>query len=172
MGAATPPLPRRGVRLYPWLRPLMKSREASLLSPYPLNRNLIQHDIGDGTIAGLPCLCLSDRSHDIHSLDNLSKHRVLAVQVRRGSQRDEELAAIRIRSRIGHRENAFSVVLQLWMNFIREPIARTPHSRSRGIAALNHESIDHPVEDDPIVERFSPNGLPGSRILPFLRSIR
>jgi len=92
---------------------------------------------------------------------------VLAVQVWGRHMSDEELAAIRVRARVSHREDAwlgeFSPVLELVgkriVNFLSLEIKSTnpfvfraaPASTSR-VTTLNHEIIDDPVESYSVVE--------------------
>lgn len=42
----------------------------------------------------------------VHALHELSEDSVPAIEVRRGPEGDEELRAVRVRSRVGHRQQA------------------------------------------------------------------
>src|SRR5207245_9798136 len=68
----------------------------------------------------------------------------------RVSRDDEELAAVRIRSGIGHRQRPTLdlVVVEL----VLERVARAARPGSGRVSALNHEVLDHAVEDDAVVE--------------------
>ncbi len=63
---------------------------------------------------------------------------------------DEELAAVRIRTRVGHRQCPPSVLAR--HRLVGEAVAGPSAAGAGRIAALNHESFDNPVEDDAVVE--------------------
>ena len=71
--------------------------------------------------------------------------------MRGGSQGDEELPAVGIRPSVCHGEDAGLVVPQLWMELVCERISRAADAFPEWIAALNHESVDHAVEDHAVV---------------------
>ena len=62
-------------------------------------------------------------------------------------ERDEELAAVRVRPRVGHREDAGLVVAQLRVELVGELVAGAAGALPERIAALDHEAVDHAVED-------------------------
>ena len=64
---------------------------------------------------------------------------------------NEKLAAIRARTCIGHGENARTIVLEAGVHFIFEAVTGAATASSRGIAALDHELLDHAVEGDAII---------------------
>ena len=65
--------------------------------------------------------------------------------------RDKELAAVGARSGIGHGKRAGSVG-QVLFAFISKVIARTTAAGACGIASLDHEVGNYPMEDNAIVE--------------------
>jgi hypothetical protein len=67
---------------------------------------------------------------------------------------NEELTAIRIRPRIGHTDGVFAIVFEVAVEFVFEvfaPDGRAARAVSVGIARLDHEVLDHAMEDDTIV---------------------
>mmetsp|Transcript_34881 Transcript_34881/g.96257 ORF Transcript_34881/g.96257 Transcript_34881/m.96257 type:complete len:374 (+) Transcript_34881:339-1460(+) len=79
---------------------------------------------------------------------------MLAVEPRARHSRDEELRAICIRAGIGHRQCERSVVLQSPMELVLElatPNAFSACAIALRVAALDHEALDHPVEDRVVV---------------------
>src|SRR6188768_3855868 len=56
------------------------------------------------------------------SLDYFAKHAVTVVQMQRGREGDEKLAAVRVRPCVGHRQDAAFGVAQVGMEFIFETI--------------------------------------------------
>jgi len=56
------------------------------------------------------------------------------------------------------------------MELVAEFVARPAGSGAEGIAALNHESGDHAMEDQAVIEGLL-HLLPASRIGPFLRPL-
>src|SRR5207244_9007620 len=85
---------------------------------------------------------------------NLAETGVTIVEVRRRRERDEELPAVGVRAAIGHRHDAGLVVPQLRMELVREVIAGPADALAERIAALDHESVDHPMKDRPVVVRL------------------
>ena len=75
---------------------------------------------------------------------------MLPIQPRRRRQRDEELAAIRIRPRVGHAEHARARVLERGADLVLECVAKDGRAAAAGacrVAALGHEAGDYAVED-------------------------
>src|SRR4051812_37575771 len=85
---------------------------------------------------------------------------------------DEELRTIRPRSGVRHREQARLVELQLGRELVLEAITGVAGADAQGIAALDHESGDHAVEDQTIVKRLLLDPLAGLRVLPGTRATR
>jgi len=99
-------------------------------------------------------VALSDGVHDLLILVTVdgAEDGVLAVKPWRGDMGDEELATVRSGSRIGHREEAWAVVLEAGSKLIGEFVSGTSHSSAGRIAALDHKIGDHAVEGDAVVE--------------------
>src|SRR5262245_24566359 len=125
--------------------------EAQSASRHPFNCDLIHDDVRNGTISGLGW-CLADLSNDVHSIADLSKYRMPAVQVWSRHQCNEELTAIRVGSGVRHRKDTFRVVLQLGMKLVGKLISGSAASGACGISALDHETVDHSVEYDAVIE--------------------
>ena len=65
--------------------------------------------------------------------------------------RDEELAAVGARTRVGHGQDAGDVVFEVGRAFVGKLVARTTGAGALGAAALDHEIIDHAVENEIVV---------------------
>ena len=66
--------------------------------------------------------------------------------------RDEELAPIRVRSGVRHREYSRRVMPQRSVELIGEAVSGTTCACASGIPSLCHEAGNNPVERGPIVE--------------------
>lgn len=73
------------------------------------------------------------------------------VEERSGHGGDEKLRAIGAGACIGHRENAWLVVTELWVEFIGKLVAWTAATCFSRVTALEHEAINHAVESDVVV---------------------
>src|SRR4029077_20134624 len=83
---------------------------------------------------------------------HLAKDGVAPVQMRRGSERDEELRPIRVGAGIRHREDAGTVVAPLGTQLVGEVVAGSTTAGPGGIAALGHEPANDPVKRGAVVE--------------------
>ena len=81
---------------------------------------------------------------------------------------DEELRAIRVRTRIRKSQSAWQIKLQAGCIFVFKGIAGTALTIRQRIASLNHEISNHAVKGKSIVERFALFLGVGDRIAPFL----
>src|SRR5579872_773215 len=91
----------------------------------------------------------------LHALGDDAPDRVVAVQVRRFVEADEELAVGRVWVvGPGHRADAAHVRLGRELR-AQIRLRRAARARARWVAALGHESWNHPVEHDPVVEPFA-----------------
>lgn len=78
-----------------------------------------------------------------------------------GRVRNEELARVRVRPVVGHRDHAALVVFQPVPELVLElarPDRLTALARARRVARLHDESLDVPVEDGPVVVVASAQG--------------
>src|SRR3954451_2944844 len=134
-----------------WSRPLYLS-PASPAGAAVLLGDLegLDADVVGGLVARVGRLAL-DRVDDLHALDDLAEDRVLAVEPRRLAGRDqEELRAVGVRARVGHRQRAaHDLVL---VDLVLELVAGATGAGALRAAALDHEVADHAVEDQPVVE--------------------
>src|SRR5215211_1733649 len=92
-----------------------------------------------------------DRVDCIHPVGDAAEYGVLAVEPRRlGGGNDEELRAVRVRPRVGHRERAaHDLVL---VDLVLERVPRSARPGALRAPALDHELGDRAVEDEPVVE--------------------
>src|SRR5580658_7186684 len=88
---------------------------------------------------------------DVLALDYFAKNGVAIVEMSRGGDGDKKLAPIGVRSGVGHGEFSGFRMLQGWMEFIGEGVARTAAPVSAGAAALDHELRNHAVESQAVV---------------------
>src|SRR6185503_11226216 len=105
------------------------------------------------------------------ALDQFAEDAMAVVEMQRRPEGDEKLAAVGVRSRVGHGEYAALGVAQVGMKFIVEPIARTAGAVAERVAALNHEARNDPVKNRAVVKRPL-DLLAGLGIDPFLGSGR
>ena len=83
---------------------------------------------------------------------DLTEDGVAVVQVRGRSNRDEELGTIGAGASIRHSQQEGAVKLELRVELVSELVAGAATAGTRGVAALNHETIDDTVEGGAIVE--------------------
>src|SRR4051812_33126978 len=92
-----------------------------------------------------------DRVDRVHPVRHLAEHGVLSVQPRCfAGGHDEELAAVRVRSRVGHRERAAHDLVVV--DLVLERVAGPARAGAERAAALDHEVLDHAVEAEAVVE--------------------
>ena len=115
----------------------------------------VDEDVDERLVAAVGARVL-DGVHDLHALDDLAEDDVLAVQVRRGHRRDEELRAVGVGARVGHREQSGARVLDHEV-LVRERAAVDGHGAGavagKDVAALQHEAADHAVEGHALVRQ-------------------
>jgi len=136
----------------------MKSQDRLAAIPASIcEETLALGDInGMDLVAGLAVALRVARANagdDLHAGDDLAENRMFAIQVRRGLERDEELRAIGVGSRVRHRQNPWAVVLKRQRAFfIGKFIAGTAHPRAGGVASLRHEAGNDAMEGCSIVK--------------------
>src|SRR5438552_3861575 len=122
-----------------------------------IDRDAIDHDIIDRAILRTRW-DRGDPLDDVVTLDNLTEDGVATVQPRRLRDRDEELATVGVRPGIGHGQTTGSVERgSAWRTLIFESVARASRSGSRRVASLDHEVLDHAMEDGAFVQGFHPH---------------
>lgn len=104
-------------------------------------------DVGLWSVSAVR-LHVAEVSHDVHALADASEDRVLAVQVRRRSQRHEKLRAVRVGSCVRHRQDPGASVLELARDLVFEFAAkgRLAAATSPGRVA----TLDHKVPNDAV----------------------
>src|SRR3954471_20154611 len=111
----------------------------------------------------------ADLADDVHAFDDFAEHAMTIVEVRGGTERNEELAAVGVGAAVSHRQDAGLAVALRRMKFVLEGEARAAGALAQRIASLDHEAVDHPVEDGAVVVRLA-DALAGPRVRPFLRA--
>ena len=91
----------------------------------------------------------------IHAFGDLAENRVHAIKVGSRGERNKELAAVRARSGVRHRQNSSGIVAQIRIELVAEAIPRPAGTGTLGVATLHHESGDYPVERKPIIVAVS-----------------
>lgn len=92
--------------------------------------------------------------HDAHAARDPAKDGVLAVQPRRGRQRDEELTAVGVGPGVGHGQDPRARVLEVLPDLVLELVAinrRAAPARASRVAALDHKVANHPVKHGAVV---------------------
>src|SRR4030095_5817610 len=112
----------------------------------------------------------ADLADDVHAAVDLSEYRVLVVEVRRGSQRDEELPTVGVGPRVRHGQDAGFAVAEAWMELVGELVAGSADTLPERVAALDHETVDHAMKDDAVVVRLL-DLLVSARVGPLLRPL-
>src|SRR5436190_15348845 len=107
---------------------------------------------------------LADGLDDLVALGDLAEDRVLAGQPRRGGDGDEELRAVRAGARVRHGQQARLVEPgSAGRDLVLERVAGSARAGAGGVAALDHEAVDHAVEDRAGVQGLD-LGLPVARV--------
>ena len=90
----------------------------------------------------------------VNSFRDLPETRVVSVEVCRGfsAVNDEELAASRIASRMGHAQYAEVVELVFTIQFAIDLIPRSTAANALWAAALGNKAWDDPVKLQPLIE--------------------
>lgn len=107
----------------------------------------------------------------IESIDNPTEQSVLQVQMGLGSIRDEELAGIRVRTTVRHRQHATICVPQIVLEFILEfaiPYRSASFAGSSWVAGLHNEALDVAMEQVIVVVI---TGAKGQEVFAGLRAV-
>ena len=86
------------------------------------------------------------------ALDHLAEDGVRAGEMRSWYRRDKELTAVGVGAGVSHSQHAGGVEEQLAGDFILESVARAASAGASWIAALDHEILNDPVENEPVIE--------------------
>src|SRR5947209_6782600 len=86
-----------------------------------------------------------DSLDHVEALDDAAEDRVLAVEVRRRRDGDEELRAVRVGTVVGHRDHAGPIEPKARDDLVPEgsDVGKVPGAR--GIPRLDRESLEHAV---------------------------
>ena len=100
---------------------------------------------------------ISDLVYDIHALGDFSESSVSTVQMGSCFVHDEELASGRVRMHGScHGKNTWlmlqGIVEAVLTELAFDVVSRAAHTGSVRAAALDHETADNAVEDQPIIE--------------------
>src|SRR5918992_3828539 len=114
-----------------------------------MDLHALDHRVLGGPVLG-PGLRALDRVDRLHARADLAEDGVLAVEPgSRVGRDDEELAAVRVRPAVGHRQRAAHDLVVV--DLVLELVARAAGAGSLRAAALDHEVLDDAVEDQPVV---------------------
>mmetsp|Transcript_10988 Transcript_10988/g.20214 ORF Transcript_10988/g.20214 Transcript_10988/m.20214 type:complete len:217 (+) Transcript_10988:243-893(+) len=127
-------------------------RRCVLIKLLSENINVDNLDIFVGLfVSGVDAL---DGLEHVHALRQPPEHGMLVVEPRTRNRRHEELRAIRVGSGVGHAQHARSVVPQVSMELVLElpaPDRLAARPVAQRVSALDHEVLDHAVEDGFVV---------------------
>jgi len=97
-------------------------------------------------------VAFADLVDHLKARDDLTEHRVFAVEVRLWAVADEELGSAGIRGRsLGHGQRTSQVHLTLSGKFILDGKSWSARAVAQRTTTLNHEIVDHAVKDQPVV---------------------
>ncbi len=102
-------------------------------------------------VDGFDGVALLDRIHDVLPFGDFAEDGMFSVEPVGWDVGDEELAAVRSWTGVGHGEDAGFAVFEAGMKFVAEAVAGSAHAASCRVAALDHEVFDDSVELDAVV---------------------
>lgn len=140
------------------VRPARRSAPQSAALLPALDRDLVQGDLG---IAGP-----RDFRYQFLPANYVPENRVLPRQPRRRDLGDKELAPVRVGPGISHSQQPGPVEAEPPDDFILKAVAGAARAVPEGVATLDHELGDHPVEDGAIVQG-PPCAVAGCGVTPF-----
>src|SRR6185437_15557586 len=94
----------------------------------------------------------ADFREHVLAFHEFSENGVVIVEPWSRNERDEKLASIRVRTRVCHRKNAGPGVLERRIELVFEAVSRPSGSLPEAIPSLNHEVLDDPVKDGPVIK--------------------
>ena len=110
-------------------------------------------DLLDGAVLSTDLVRLNG-ADDLHSLNDLAKDDVLAIEPRGGDGGDEELRAVGVGTSVGHREEAGASVLELEVLILElgavDGLATSAVALGE-VTTLEHEVLDDAVEGRALV---------------------
>src|SRR4051812_1837990 len=143
-----------------------RSRASVLVFLLPLDRDLGHRDGRRRPILAIG-LRLTDLLDNVDAFGDDAKDRVLAIEMRRRAERDEELAAVGIRAGVRHGQNPRAIVPKAGMELVFELVAGPAVALTERVTALDHEALDDAMKDDAVEVRLLLL-LARLRVLPFL----
>ena len=99
-------------------------------------------------------------------VNDLTENGVAILQPRGWHCGDEELATVGARSGVSHGKDERLVEVQLWVELVLELVARSAHTGTSRVTALQHEVRDDSVEDYALVKRGVGLGGAGAWVAP------
>ncbi len=117
-----------------------------------------QEDVSQGPVIAVRA-GLADLLEDVHPADDLAEDYVTAVQPCRGVFGDEELAVACVGPGIGERQHADALEAQGWVERVSQIGQRAVAGAIAvgGVAGLDHEVVDHAVDQHIRIERVGRN---------------
>src|SRR5208282_228511 len=94
----------------------------------------------------------SDFLHNLLAFYDLTEDGVAVIQPTRRRKRDEELAAVCTRARVGHRQLAGLVERHAFSEFVFELVAGSAGAGAKRTAALDHEVRNDAMERQAIIK--------------------
>ena len=101
----------------------------------------------------------------------LAEDGVLAVEIRLGELRDEELGAVGVGAGVRHGEAAGNVEVEVGGGFVVEEVAGVAGAVSGVVAALDHEAGDDTMEGSAVIEVLVVHLLLRDRVGPILGAL-
>lgn len=124
---------------------MLGKRSESHLGRFSLELAAVSDDAGLVGAAGLGAALLESLD-DVHALDDLAKDAVLAIEPWAWDSGDEELAAVRVRTSVGHGEHARNGVLLL--EVLISELGAVDGLTTSAVASGEVTTLDHEVWDD------------------------
>ncbi len=95
----------------------------------------------------------ADFFSNVEAFDQLSEYGMIEVEEASWDLGDEKLRVVRIVARLGKRQHALAIVLQVGMKIIvKVAEGRSAGTGSGGVTTLDHEVIGDPMKNDPVIE--------------------